>query len=410
VNHSSLRYGDESALTFTITVRTAHGEEIPSSAVVDLKVTPGASCSVTVVPAPGGGGGTCGSAATTLPAASYSASAKFPGDFDLKDSSSPKVALVVSKDPTSTTLTVSPSVEFYGHDSSAVFTVQVATTHGEKLPKTEHVTVEIGGTSCKVTLAPSAGGGDGTCSLANPTALLPGFTPPFILYTATATYSGDTDLSGSEGGTVLSITKAPVPVEVSGSETYGGTPTFSETNTPPKGVTVSGTPTCTTVGTSTAIAPTLGAGKYTVEGASCTGLSLSGPNAAHYQPSYTGVANGFVVAKDKTTTALTVTPTSEPVGSESGAVFKVTVSTAHGEKLPETDGETVTIPTGLGSQFGSVSCLAVVTPAPGGGSGSCTLANGSALPIGVYSPSAPYLGDSDLIGSGPATASFTVTP
>ncbi len=410
VNHSSLRYGDESALTFTITTRTAHGEELPASTAVNLKVAPGGSCSVTVVPAPGGGTGTCGSASTTLPANSYTLSAKFPGDFDLKDSSSPKAALVVSKDPTSTTLTVSPSVEYYGHDSSAVFTDVVATTHGEKLPKTEHVTVDIGGTSCKVTLAPAAGGGVGTCSLANDTALLPGFSPPFILYTATANYSGDTDLSGSEGGTVLSITKAPVPVEVSGSQTYGGTPTFSETNTPPKGVTVSGTPTCTTVGTSSAIAPTLGAGKYTVEGASCTGLSLSGPNAAFYQPSYTGVTNGFVVAKDTTTTALTVTPTSEPLGSESGAAFTVTVRTAHGEKLPEVDGETVTIPTGLGSQFGSVSCLAVVAPAPGGGSGSCTLANGSALPSGAYAPSVSYLGDSDLLGSGPVTASFTVTP
>lgn len=410
VNHSSVPYGNESAETFTIKVRTAGGEEIPASAIVPLKIAPGGSCSVTVVPAPGGGTGTCGSADTTFPAASYTVSAKFPGDSDLKDSSSPKVALVVSKDPTSTTLTVSPSVEYYGHDSSAVFTVEVATAHGEKLPKTEHVTVDIGGTSCKVTLAPAAGGGDGTCSLANDTALLPGFSPPFILYTATANYSGDTDLSGSEGGTVLSITKAPVPVEVSGSETYGGTPTFSETNTPPKGVTVSGTPTCTTVGTSTAISPTLSAGKYTVEGASCTGLSLSGPNAAYYQPSYTGVTNGFVVAKDATTTALTVTPTSEPLGSESGAVFTVTMDTAHGEKLPETDGVTVTIPTGLGSQFGSVSCLAVVAPAPGGGSGSCTLANGSALPSGNYSPSASYLGDSDLLGSGPVTATFTVTP
>ncbi|MGA8726163.1 MAG: S53 family peptidase [Acidimicrobiales bacterium] len=410
VNHSSVPYGNESAETFTIKVRTAGGEEIPASAIVPLKIAPGGSCSVTVVPAPGGGTGTCGSADTTFPAASYTVSAKFPGDSDLKDSSSPKVALVVSKDPTSTALTVSPSVEYYGHDSSAVFTVEVATTHGEKLPKTEHVTVDIGGTSCKVTLAPAAGGGDGTCSLANDTALLPGFSPPFILYTATANYSGDTDLSGSEGGTVLSITKAPVPVEVSGSETYGGTPTFSETKTPPKGVTVSGTPTCTTVGTSTAISPSLGAGKYTVEGASCTGLSLSGPNAAYYQPSYTGVTNGFVVAKDTTTTALTVTPTSEPLGSESGAVFTVTVNTAHGEKLPETDGVTVTIPTGLGSQFGPVSCLAVVAPAPGGGSGSCTLANGSALPLGNYSPSASYLGDSDLLGSGPVTATFTVTP
>ena len=58
---------------------------------------------------------------------------------------------------------------------------------------------------------------------------------------------------------------APVDVAVSGTQTYGSTPTFNGTDSPPSGITVSHTGlTCTEVGTSTTIAPTLPAGSDTL--------------------------------------------------------------------------------------------------------------------------------------------------
>ena len=62
------------------------------------------------------------------------------------------------------------------------------------------------------------------------------------------------------------------PFPTPGSQTYGAaSPTFSAT--PPAGVTLSGTVTCTTVNGGTAIGPTLGAGSYNLDGTSCSGSS-----------------------------------------------------------------------------------------------------------------------------------------
>ena len=62
-----------------------------------------------------------------------------------------------------------------------------------------------------------------------------------------------------------------IPVTVTGSQTYGGTPSFNATYTAPTdGSTVSGTVTCTTVNGGTPISSTLTAGgTYTIDGSSC---------------------------------------------------------------------------------------------------------------------------------------------
>ena len=101
------------------------------------------------------------------------------------------------------------------------------------------------------------------------------------------------------------VNSGPVNVAVSGTQTYGGsTPTFSGTDTPPSGVTVdSSALTCTQVGTSTPIGPTLTAGHHTLVASSCTGATLSGPNAAEYSVAYTSAANDFTV----TAAPLTIT-------------------------------------------------------------------------------------------------------
>ena len=96
----------------------------------------------------------------------------------------------------------------------------------------------------------------------------------------------------------------PLAVAVSGSQPYGGTPTFTAsanyagTGTLPFGVTGLNTSglSCTTVGASTPISPTLTAGAYTLRAAtSCSGATLSGANKGDYTIVYTSAANDFTV-------------------------------------------------------------------------------------------------------------------
>lgn len=71
----------------------------------------------------------------------------------------------------------------------------------------------------------------------------------------------------------------PITVTITGSQTYGGSPTFSYP--PTTGVT--GTATCTTVNGGTSIAPTLAAGgSYTIDGTSCSGLSTDTSHSISY--------------------------------------------------------------------------------------------------------------------------------
>ena len=102
------------------------------------------------------------------------------------------------------------------------------------------------------------------------------------------------------------MTRGPFDISVSGSQMYGGTPTFLGTSNPTSGVTVSTSGlNCTEAGGST-IAPTLPAGSYALVPASCSGATLSGSNASNYIVAYTSVAGDFAV----TQAPLTITASS----------------------------------------------------------------------------------------------------
>ncbi len=99
------------------------------------------------------------------------------------------------------------------------------------------------------------------------------------------------------------LTMIPVDVAVSGSQSYGGSPTFSATvdfagsSSLPFGVTLSiAGLSCSEVGTSTPISPSLAAGSHQLNQASCTGASLRGANAADYRVVYTSAVGDFTVA------------------------------------------------------------------------------------------------------------------
>jgi hypothetical protein len=97
----------------------------------------------------------------------------------------------------------------------------------------------------------------------------------------------------------VSVASAPLDVAVSGSQTYGGSPSFSGTDTAPSGVTVTTTDlNCTTIRASTTIVPSLAVagGPYTLLASSCSGATLSGANAADYSIAYTSAASDFTVS------------------------------------------------------------------------------------------------------------------
>jgi hypothetical protein len=92
-----------------------------------------------------------------------------------------------------------------------------------------------------------------------------------------------------------------VALDISGSQTAGGSTTLSYTTNAPGGI-ISGTLTCTTVDGGTPITSGLAAGSYTIDGSSCSGLNSSNQAAYPIFPSsYAGVTDGFVVSTTITT-------------------------------------------------------------------------------------------------------------
>ncbi len=99
----------------------------------------------------------------------------------------------------------------------------------------------------------------------------------------------------------------PISVAVSGSQTYGGTPSFSGAASPPEGITVNTAAlSCTEVGTSTVVGPALAVGSDTLVPSSCDGATFSGANAADYAAAYTSAPGDFTVNQ----AALTITASS----------------------------------------------------------------------------------------------------
>ena len=105
--------------------------------------------------------------------------------------------------------------------------------------------------------------------------------------------------------------------------------------------------------------PALAAGPYSFE------ASYSGDS--NYKASASS-CEVFSVAKDTTTTTVSESKTSVTYGDESAAVFSVTVTTKHGEAVP--NGETVTV------DVGYATCIAPLSA----GKGSCEIAR-TALPV-----------------------------
>ncbi|MDQ4132662.1 MAG: hypothetical protein M3179_05510 [Actinomycetota bacterium] len=112
-------------------------------------------------------------------------------------------------------------------------------------------------------------------------------------------------------GGSYSVAQAPVTVTVTGSYAYGDTPTFHQTNDAPAGITIDDAAlTCTKTTTGANIDSSLPAGSHTIDGASCSGVALSGPGSANHTLHYAG--GGVTVAPRSITVHVTGT---QPYGA-----------------------------------------------------------------------------------------------
>jgi len=197
---STVPYGAEATVTFSATVSSAAGG-VPTGTVT-VVAGDATLCSITLP------GTACSSGATALGASgtAHEVTASYAGDGAYSGSTAPDAGLTVTPDTTSASVTATPDTVTVGFEDSAVLAATVTTTEGEALPSSESVTIGAGTTSCVAVLAPSAGGGHGTCRIGASSLDVSG-TP----YAVSASYPGDADLSGSlaTAATGLSVVAAP---------------------------------------------------------------------------------------------------------------------------------------------------------------------------------------------------------
>jgi hypothetical protein len=192
---------------------------------------------------------------------------------------------------------------------------ELSITITQALPVTVSGSQTFGSTSPTYTAAPATGSlPDGVSLIGTPSCSSVGAGTPINATLAVGPYTVDgsscsgLSLSGPNaaeytiatvGGT-FTVNPAPLSITVSGSQTFGSaSPTFvaaPATGPLPAGVTLQGTPSCQAVDTSTPIGPSLPSGLYTVDGASCTGVTLSGATAGDYTPTLAGGAFTVVEA------------------------------------------------------------------------------------------------------------------
>jgi hypothetical protein len=395
VSPVSVRYGTEGTSVFSVTVLPVAGSGVPTGTVA---VTSGTTplCTIHLVD----GSGTCHPSDTALAVSSslYTVTSAYSGDTNF-DPSSSSTDWQITIAGTSTALSVAPSSSPYGSESGSVLTATVSpATSGET---TGTVTITSGTTLlCTLTLVPSDAGVV-SCTLSN--TYLPVVGSPYQLQ---ASYSGDSDFTSSQsalepltitrGATSTSLRVSPTSVDYGNEQdaTFSATVTSGTSGTPTGTVSVYAglTLLCTfslVIGTgscSPALAALGVAGSpYTV-----TAEYSGGSNFVGSIDSTT-----FAVTKDTTTTTLVATPSTATYGAETATTFAVHVATAHGETLPGTESATVAV--------GSASCPVTLTPGSGGATGSCSIGD-VALPVGGYTASVTYSGDTDLIGSSGTTA------
>jgi hypothetical protein len=160
------------------------------------------------------------------------------------------------------------------------------------------------------------------------------------------------------GGSFMVTAPSEVVVTAAGSQSFGSfTPTFDHSESPPVGISVTGTLACTGLSGATAISPSLPVGSYTIDASTCSGLTLSGTGSSNYALTYLG--GTFVVRAESELSIDDVTATEGDAGTRLAA-FTVTRTNATGALGFDfvTESGTATAPDDYVSTSGSASFAA----------------------------------------------------
>ena len=149
---------------------------------------------------------------------------------------------------------------------------------------------------------------------------------------ASCTAVGSNGLPMIEHSDTANATITALTVTVNGSQPFGSSnPSFATSTAAPPGDRLTGALTCTTVGNpATTISPILRTGTYPLNGASCSGLTLSGPTAAHFQIGYTGGIFIVTPGSVATTIVAPASTTTVPSLAFTGEATNVPLSVAAG--------------------------------------------------------------------------------
>jgi hypothetical protein len=146
-----------------------------------------------------------------------------------------------------------------------------------------------GGTQCSSPVM----GGPASCQLtvanAGPATMTASFSPLGIAGQAALNADAASDTA------TLTVMSSTVTVSVSGRWLYGHTPNLIFNLVAPAAVGIAGRVTCALVDGGVALDSSLAGGSHTVDGSSCSGLSLTGQYAGEFSLSYSGAANGVDV-------------------------------------------------------------------------------------------------------------------
>jgi hypothetical protein len=296
---------------------------------------------------------------------------------------------VIAQQPTSTSLSLSPSTVVFGHEDSELIQVQVNGDTGN--PAQGTATVLAGSTPLSQCTSMSLFSGGNNCTL-NTGELQPG------TYQLTARFNGSQNFAGSTSApqTLTVVPQQPTTTSVTlraASVPFGGEQ--NQTITVHVAPAVSGTPTGTvtvTAGSLTRIiALANGTGSYTLTASQLPPGSY--PITATYSgddtyATSTDTTQTLTVTKEGTTTNLTLSTDTIVVGGELAEVFTATV-------IPGVSGT----PTGnIAVKAGAVG-VCTITLAPNTNTGTCSPTSNNQLRRGTYQVTATYNGDATYAAS-----------
>ncbi|MDE3189342.1 MAG: Ig-like domain repeat protein [Acidobacteriota bacterium] len=302
------------------------------------------------------------------------------GDSSVSVSAPPPGATGTVASPTETTY-VGDTEAAYG--STANLTGHLAMGNGSPLSG-EPLTLTLGGQSC--TTAPTTGTGNASCAVV--VAQPPGS------YTATATFSGDTNWAASSGSGPFTVDRGTTSLVYDGAVTaaYGANAVLSATLTDAGAHPIAGESVHLVMDGLSCDAVTGTDGR-----ASCTVVVLRPPTTYPVSASFAGDSTYSGSGASSTFTVTSVPTVTTYTGATSGVMG--TQATLSAQVAGGVDGEPVTF------AVGAEHCTGTLV----GGSASCTVTL-SDTPGSGYTVTAGYAGDAAHLGSSDAKPFTVVAP